>query len=111
VLAVAGNTASQAVESLLTTGAVPHGWMGVERADSVRDGVEIRQLDSGSPAQEAGLTDGDVISEIDGQRIGTVDDLWAAVQLRQPGTRISVELARHQGAGPVQVTLGDLTGH
>jgi len=111
VLAVSGNTARQAVESLLTTGAVPHGWMGVERADPVGDGVEIRQLDSGSPAEEAGLTNGDVISDIDGQRIATVDDLWAAVQLRQPGTRISVGLSRHQGAAPVQVTLGDLTGH
>jgi len=111
VLAVPGSTARQAVESLLTTGAVPHGWIGVERADPVSDGVEIRQLDRGSPAEEAGLTNGDVISEIDGQRIATVDDLWAAVQLRQPGTRISVGLSRHQGAAPVQVTLGDLTGH
>ncbi|MHB1444620.1 MAG: S1C family serine protease [Acidimicrobiales bacterium] len=111
VLAVPGSTASQAVESLLTTGAVPHGWLGVERAAPVRGGVEIQQLDSGAPAQQAGLTDGEVISEIDGQRIATVDDLWAAVRLRQPGTRISVGLAGHHGASPVQVTLGDLTGH
>jgi len=111
VLAVSGTTARQAVESLLATGGVPHGWMGVERADPVRNGVEIRQLDSGSPAEQAGLSDGDVISDIDGQRIATVDDLWAAVQLRQPGTRISVGLSRQQAAGPVQVTLGDLTGH
>lgn len=111
VLAVSGPTARQAVDSLLATGAVPHGWIGVERATAVRDGVQIEQLEDGSPAQQAGLNDGDVIADIDGQRISTVDDLWAAVQLRQPGTRISVGLAGDQAGGPVQVTLGDLTGH
>jgi len=111
VLAVSGPTARQAVDSLLATGGVPHGWIGVERATAVRDGVQIDQLDDGSPAQQAGLNNGDVIADIDGQRISTVDDLWAAVRLRQPGTRILVGRAGDQARSPVQVTLGDLTGH
>lgn len=112
VLAVPSATAEAAVESLLATGSVPHGWIGVEQAAQVHAGVRLVQVDSDSPARQAGLVDGDVITAVGGQAIQTVDDLWAAVRLRQPGTRVDVSLidtARHTST--VQVTLGDLTGH
>lgn len=112
VLAVSGSTAEAAVESLLATGSVPHGWIGVEQAAAVRQGVRLVQLDDNSPARQAGLVDNDVITAVDGQVIDSVDDLWAAVRLRQPGTRIDVSVidtSRHTST--VQVTLGDLAGH
>lgn len=112
VLAVSSATAESAVESLLATGTVPHGWIGVEQAAAAHDGVRLMQVDADSPASQAGLVDGDVITAIDGQAINSVDDLWAAVRLRQPGTRVDVSVintSRH--ASTVQVTLGNLTGH
>ena len=112
VMAVSSSTAEAAVESLLTTGSVPHGWIGVEQATAAHDGVRLVQVDPNSPARQAGLVSGDVITAVDGQGIVTVDDLWAAVRLRQPGTEIDVNVtdtSRHTST--VQVTLGNLTSH
>ena len=112
VLAVSSATAEAAVESLLATGSVPHGWIGVEQASAAHDGVRLVQVDANSPASQAGLVDGDVITAVDGQAVDSVDDLWAAIRLRQPGTRVDVGVidTSHR-ASTVQVRLGNLTSH
>jgi len=111
VLAIPGSTAAHAVQSLLTTGAVPHGWIGVERASPASGGVRIEQVDDGAPAARAGMATGDVIAAVDGQVVATVDDLWAAIRLRRPGTTVTMTVIRGPGRATLEVTLGDLAGH
>jgi S1-C subfamily serine protease len=112
VLAVAGSTAESAVENLLATGTVPHGWIGVEQAAAVKGGVRLEQIQPNSPAVAAGLRPGDVIAAVDGQNLRTVDDLRAAIQLRQPGSRVEMSIINtSHHTGSMAVTLGDLAGH
>jgi putative serine protease PepD len=112
VLAVSSATAEAAVESLLATGSVPHGWIGVEQAAAVHDGVRLVQVDANSPAGQAGLADGDVITAVDGRTLDSVDDLWAAVRLRQPGSHVAVSrIDTTHHSSTVQVTLGSMKAH
>ena len=55
--------------------------------DDVR-GVVVTSVKRVSAAAEAGIAEGDVISEVQGQSIGTVDDLRALLEKTRSGQRI-----------------------
>jgi S1-C subfamily serine protease len=44
-----------------------------------------------SPAYAAGLDAGDVIRQVDGARVATVDDVNSAIARHKPGDRLQVE--------------------
>jgi S1-C subfamily serine protease len=52
--------------------------------------VKILEVDDNSAAALAGLHAGFVITEIDGEQIGSTEDLAAALAPRGPGTRVYV---------------------
>jgi S1-C subfamily serine protease len=58
-------------------------------------GVVVGNVLSGGPADDAGITAGDVITAIDGHRVTTYADVAAALLHRSPGTSVSV---RYLGA-------------
>lgn len=62
-----------------------------------------------SPADEAGLVEGDRIIAIDGEQIGSGEDLAAAVQSREPGDEITLTIVRAGEEESIQViiTLGE----
>jgi len=66
----------------------------------------IGELSAGGAAESAGLTVGDRIHAIDGERIKTFTDLVAAVAPRA-NQRISVEYVRNSSIMSVDVTLGE----
>lgn len=76
----------------------------VEDADG---GARIVRVASGSPADEAGLEVGDVITEIDGTTVDDAASLAAAVQERDAGDEVSVTVERDGTSTDVSVTLGD----
>ncbi|HYO76603.1 MAG TPA: Do family serine endopeptidase [Thermoanaerobaculia bacterium] len=53
-------------------------------------GVVVTDVKNVSPAGEANISEGDVISEIQGQRINTVEEFRAAVQRLRSGQRVRV---------------------
>lgn len=110
-LAVPSAMADGAAHSLVSTGSVPHGWIGVDQVTPGQGGVIVDQVESGSPAAAAGIRAGDVITAVSGQQISSVDDLWAAVRLRQPGSRVTVAVMRPSGTQSLSITLGSLSGH
>jgi hypothetical protein len=61
----------------------------------VRRGVVIRTVDAGSPADRAGLPVGGVIVAVDGRRIGSSEELVAAMGGMRPGQE--VEILYYQG--------------
>jgi serine protease Do len=62
----------------------------------------------GSPAEAAGLRDGDVIVAIDGEQISTDVDLAALMLLHAPGDTVTLRVLRDSSVTEVDVTLGVL---
>ncbi|WP_274628108.1 S1C family serine protease [Arvimicrobium flavum] len=86
--AVASNTANFVISEIIRFGKVRRAFIGVS-ADTVAlprraalmsglattSAVRLRKVEPGSPADRAGLNEGDVIAAIDGQPVTGVDDL------------------------------------
>jgi serine protease Do len=61
-----------------------------------------------SPAEEAGLQDGDIIVAIDGEQIGPGTDLSMLIVPYSPGDTITLRVLRDSSTSEVEVTLGEL---
>jgi putative serine protease PepD len=105
--AIASNTVKSVVSQLLGGGKVEHAFLGVSVQDaSSRSGARIASVTSGSPAANAGLKTGDVITAVDGRRIAGADDLTSAIAAKQPGDQVSVKYVRGGSTKTASVTLG-----
>lgn len=109
-LAVPASTAVSAMRSLLATGSVPHGWAGIENVVASPLGLVVGNLTPGGPAARAGLLPGDVLVSARGERLASLDDLWAAVRLRSPGTHLVFHIERAGSALTVTIVLGSMGG-
>jgi S1-C subfamily serine protease len=58
--------------------------------DQSASGVSITGVESGTPADTAGLTAGDVIVSIDANPVGSMSDLMRALAKHHPGDRVQV---------------------
>jgi serine protease Do len=110
------------VDTLIRNGKVEHGRIGVaisdvtpENAkffgDSTALGAVITQVDPDSPGSKAGLQTGDVITEIDGQKVNGSGELQAVVEQKTPGTKIELTILRDGKTMNVPVTLEAMGPH
>lgn len=117
--AIPSTTVVPVVEQLLAQGEVDHAFLGIrgapltpqlaERFGLERDrGVLVGEVQPGGPADEAGLVQGDVIVAIDDTRIDDLGDLFAILQRRAPGDRVTVTVVREGDEQDVEVVLGEL---
>lgn len=114
--AVPINMAKKVVPQLAANGRVTRAWIGL----SIRDvpwelarslglrqagGVVVSKVSPGSPAAEAGLTDGDVILQYEGRPIRSAQALRWEVACSQVGARVPVEVLRNGKSLRLDVTL------
>jgi serine protease Do len=103
------------VETLIRDGKISHGRIGIGIADvtpenakffdnSTTGGV-VTQVEPDSPGAKAGLQIGDVITEIDGQKVSDAGELQVMVGQKQPGTKIMLKVLRDGKSMSVPVTL------
>ncbi|KKF02414.1 serine protease [Mycolicibacterium obuense] len=113
--AIPSDQAKRIADELISSGTASHGSLGVQlgtqggdSSDSGdADGAAIAQVAAGSPAAQAGLSSGAVITKIDGQVIDGPEALAAAVRSKAPGDQVSVTYRDDTGATQTaQVTLG-----
>jgi putative serine protease PepD len=69
-------------------------------------GAVVLQVESGSPADAAGLQQGDVITSFDGKTVTSADQLATAIQSEHPGKIVTIGLYRGQAQMTVTATLG-----
>ena len=107
------------VDQLKSEGRVTRGWLGVTIQDVDRNlaesfglkrprGALVVQVAEDSPADKAGLKDGDVIITFDGKDIPTSSDLPHIVGLIEPDTTVPVEIVRNQKRKTIKVKVGGL---
>jgi len=82
------------------------GWLGVSVADS-DDGVTVRLVVPGSPADEAGLRRGDVIQAVDETAIETAEQLVEVIGSYAPGDEVTLTVVWRGDSREVTVALGE----
>jgi putative serine protease PepD len=106
--AVPVDHAQRIAGELIATGRATHGWLGVQASDDVNShGARIIGVTDSSPAAEAGLSTGALVTKVDDHVIGSADALAAAVQSKAPGALTSLGVVDPSGSHrTVLVTLG-----
>ncbi len=105
--AVPSNTIKSVASQILAGKKVEHAYLGVSIGDAqTRSGAVIGQVTSGSPAADAGLKKGDVITSFNGTTITNANDLTEAVGVSKPGDKVTVTYVRGGTTQTTTVTLG-----
>jgi S1-C subfamily serine protease len=83
-------------------------FLGVRNAEQSEEGegFHVAEVVPASAAERAGIKAGDVVTEIDGRRIRSFDDLRAAIARKNPGERIKVRVRRGEDALEMECELG-----
>jgi S1-C subfamily serine protease len=71
------------------------------------DGAVVVRVGPGTGAARGGIKPGDVIVEIDGERIREPSDVTSVVRDHRPGDVLEIVLLRRQGPETLTVTLGE----
>jgi serine protease Do len=71
----------------------------------VEEGVYVQSVEEGSPAETAGIKEGDVIVEFDGKKISDNNDLISEVRKTKPGTEVSIAVNRDGDKKTVKATI------
>ncbi|TIM15040.1 MAG: Do family serine endopeptidase [Mesorhizobium sp.] len=112
--AVPSRTARNVVDQLVRTGRIERGFIGVrlqEITPSIAEALEIpgskgalvASVEPGSPAEQADIQAGDVITRFNGKDIQSVHDLTLAAASQKPGTKTT--LTRNRGGSQQEIAL------
>jgi serine protease Do len=98
---------------LIRSGKVARGWLGVSMRELSADeaeqvgagGVAVRSLVAGSPAAEAGIRQGDIITKFNGKRVGSPAELGLAVAWFKIGEKAAVTVRRGDKTLEIKVKI------
>jgi S1-C subfamily serine protease len=123
--AIASNRVSYVSKQLIAHGSLTssgQGFIGIQAEDvtpqlaaanglSAQSGVLVAGFTNDaagqSPAQEAGLQVGDVITAIDGQTVNSNSDLAGALLSDTPGSKVTLTILRGTTQHTITITLGE----
>ena len=115
--AIPVSLARTVLEQIIRDGEVTRGWLGIEPQDispeiaaalalGRADGVLIRGILRGGPADRAGMQAKDIVLAIDGKATRDVASLLAQIATLPPGTQTRLSLVRDRKPVDVDVTVG-----
>lgn len=119
--AVPSDLAREVVMQLQQAGKVERGWLGVsiqEVTDGLADGLGldeprgalVAEVMEGSPAARGGLLQGDVILDVDGERIDSMRELPRLIARIPAGTEARLTVLRGGSETSRTVTIGAMPG-
>ncbi|GAA2235976.1 hypothetical protein GCM10010401_04890 [Rarobacter faecitabidus] len=110
--AIPSNVANMIGGQLIENGVAEHAFLGVGLVDGqatadgvTRQGAQVQQVVSGSPAEKADIETGDVIVAIDGQAVSGAQSLTAFVRAEASGTKVTLTIVRDGKTLSTEVTL------
>ena len=117
--AIPSNMSKRIMSDLIDKGYVTRSWLGVYiqplDADAAkalemesRDGALITQVVNDSPAEVAGIEEGDVIVKFDNKKISDPSNLRNIVSLMPPGSKSDIVIFRNGNKKILKVTLQEL---
>jgi serine protease Do len=116
--AVPSDTAVSVADQLIEKGKVTTPYLGVLTTDlspedagrfdlPVDSGALVEQVVPGTPAREAGVRKGDIITALGDTRIASYGDLLGALRDHEPGDRVTLTIFRNGEDKKLEVTLGE----
>ena len=117
--AIPMDEAMRVSEQLRASGRVSRGRIGVQIAPVTKEvaesiglgkaqGVLVRGVEEGSPAEKAGIEAGDIITRFDGKSIEKPADLPRAVGNTKPGSQVALTVFRRGGTKDLRVTVAEI---
>lgn len=117
--AVPSNLAQEVFKSIRQNGRVIRGYLGTviqpvtpELAEAFKlkeaAGALVSDVAAGSPAEKAGLQNGDVITELNNKKVEGPRELRLMVGALQPGTKVTLKVLRNGQEKDLQAELGEL---
>ncbi|WP_309123602.1 trypsin-like peptidase domain-containing protein [Arthrobacter sp.] len=108
------NYAKRVAEEIIANGEATHGFLGVSvgaasgsgEGSSFSVGAQVQSVEAGSPAESAGIREGDIITRVGDLSIEDPKSLTAAVRMLAEGESTQVELKRGEETLTLDVTVG-----
>jgi serine protease Do len=115
--AIPSKNAQAVVDQLIGKGRVERGWLGVrlqELTSSIAralglksdSGAIVALVETGSPAEKAGIRTGDVVTAFSGQPVNNARDLSRTVTSQKPGQQAVITVYRDGKAQDIATTIG-----
>ncbi|MEX3952627.1 Do family serine endopeptidase [Paraburkholderia sp. EG287B] len=115
--AIPVSTARSVLESIITSGSVTRGWIGVEPQDVTpeiadsfglkeKSGAIVAGVLQGGPADKAGIKPGDVLTSVNGESITDTTRLLNVIAQIKPGTDAKIHLVRKNKDMDLDVLIG-----
>jgi len=117
--AIPVNQAKRVAEELINTGKATHPVIGVTldmdySGDGARVGTKGNDggaaVNAGGPGDKAGIEAGDVITEVDGQRVHSGEELIVKTRAHRPGDRLELTVERGGKELTISLVLGSSDG-
>jgi serine protease Do len=117
--AIPVNLASKVMNDLIVDGKVSRGWLGVyiqninpELAKALNlettKGVIINKIEEDSPAERAGVKEGDVVQKVNGISVDNATSLSTKIATISPGDKVKLSVLREGKQKTLNVVLGEL---
>ena len=114
--AIPSENAVEVADRLLTDGEIGPAFLGIGGHDldpqdaetfdiGVAQGAQVTEIVDGTPAEDAGIEEGDVIVAIDGRPIDSFTALAARIRLLEPGTVIEIDYVRDGETEQAEIEL------
>lgn len=112
------NLVKESLDNFNKTGKFSRPYLGVQYQmvtrrmallNDIAEGAYVQKVVEGSPAEKAGIVEGDIITKIDGKKIDTTKDtgLSSLISGKKVGDTVEVEYVRGEEKKTVNVTLGE----
>jgi len=111
-LALPASTVDRVTDQLRTSGRVRRGYLGlavqpVQLPEPLGLGLVVVKLETGGPAEQAGLLLGDILTALDGQELADPADILAALGTERVDKPIEVQLLRGGAPKTIAITVGE----
>lgn len=113
------NSAKTIIDEIIKNGEYSEAFLGIQGVDvqryekstgtdlGIESGVFITNVTKGSPADEAGIREEDVITKIDGEKVEQISGLKKSLLGRRPGDEIELTIIRDKKEMKKNVKLGE----
>jgi serine protease DegQ len=115
--AIPAATAARVADELLEHGRAAHAYLGLQPGELTKqvaseldvrgDGVVVYAVTPGGPSDKAGIRPGDVLTAVAGQKVTTVEDLFAALRRHEPGETATIAFVRGGDRQTAHVQVAD----